>query len=145
MLIIRFLKAAFLLVSFSVSSAELLIIDEGRYINFIVVGEPEDRLPISKSSFNLNFGLQVNISSDEEVFKLNGADYGFISTNEFYLTDSVVVGRRLPKMMISSMYGLKRPGEYIFDVKFCLTKDHCLLENNRRIDFRVENFPIRMN
>jgi hypothetical protein len=144
MLILKFLKAAFLLVSFSVSSAELQIIDEGRYINFIVIGDREDRLLVDKSAFNLNFGLQVKIYTGEEVFKLNGADYGFISTNEFYLTESVVIGRRLPKMMISSMYGLKRPAEYIFDVKVCLTKDNCVVENNRRIDFRVENFPIRM-
>lgn len=142
MLIVRFIKIAFFFVCYPVYSAQIVITDEGRYISFTVIPDNDDDIAVDASALHLNLGLNLNISDGEHFYHIGVEDKGFISTDRMRLVDSFTIGRRLPKMTIALLYGLKHPGEYIFDVKLCLNKGYCMVEKGRRIEFTKRDMLI---
>jgi hypothetical protein len=108
--------------SFSVSSSELMIFDEGRYLYFIVIGNDADEIPVETRAFNMNDGLIIDIYTGDNSFHIGGSDKGKIIADKFNLTDSVIVGRRLPKMFLSAFYNMSKSGYYFIDVKICLNE-----------------------
>lgn len=141
-LIIRYIKIALFFVCYPVYSAQMVIIDEGRYISFTVIPDKDDDIAVDASALHLNLGLNLNISDGEKNFRIGVEDKGFMSTDRIRLVDSFTIGRRLPKMTIAFLYGLKYPGEYVFDVKLCLNKDYCMVEKGRRIEFTKRDMLI---
>lgn len=138
----KFLALFFLFFSFSALPSELMIIDEGRDLYFIVVGSDGDEIAVDRRTFNLNDGLNVSVYAKGKNFTLGASDNGTIKSGDFRLTDSVIIGRRIPKMFLSSFYNITKSGEYFFDVKVCLNENHCLIENQRRVHFSTKDFPI---
>lgn len=141
----KLLALLILLFSFSVSSSELLIFDEGRHLYFIVVGNDADEIPVEKRAFNMNEGLVIDIYTSDKSFHVGASDQGKIIADKFNLTDSVIVGRRLPKMFLSAFYNISKPGYYFIDVKICLNKKKCLIERKRQVYFSSKDFPIPSN
>jgi len=118
-----------------------MIVEEERYINFIVVSDKDDVVVVEPSALHLNLGLTLDISSDEGKYSIRAHDNGFISKDKLYLKESFTIGRRFPKMMIAFFYGLKKPDEYIFDVKLCINNGNCIIEKGRRIVFTKKDIP----
>jgi hypothetical protein len=145
MLAMKIFSLLLIFFSFASSSSELMIVDEGRYLYFIVVGNDGDEIVVDRNAFNLNDGLNISVYTKDNFFRIGASDSGKMKSNDFRLTESVIVGRRIPKMFLSSFYNITKPGEYYIDVKVCLNKKHCVVSSGRRFYFSEKDFSIPSN
>lgn len=138
----KLLVFVFMMMSVNLFAAELSVLDRGRTIYFIVVGEEGDKISVSPMAFNMNFGLTMKISGADGVHVISANDSVRGLTQSSDLAEGKILGRNIPKQMIAFLYNLKNPGVYVFLIQLCLNADYCVSIKSQEILFSDEDFPI---
>lgn len=129
-------------VNFNLSAAELSVLDRGKSIYFMAVGEEQDKIVVSPTAFNMNFGLKMKISGPDGEHDISANDSVRGLTRSSQLIEGQILGRNIPKQMIAFFYDLQVPGVYVFSIQLCLNPKHCISAKPEEILFSEEDFPI---
>ena len=132
----------FILFGFDSSAADMFIVDQERDVHIFVVGDEYENIAITPTAFKLNFGMKMEISGMGGKHKLIGNDYIRGWKESTNLTESRIIGRKIPKQMIAFLYNLKKSGIYSFEIQVCLNVKHCLPAKTGKILFSDINFPV---